>query len=54
MILLVKSKLEIVRIGLSSAQREFMADMILANGQTVGELMASGGGQRLLAEVNEP
>ncbi len=32
-LLLIKSKLEIVRIGLSSVEREFMADLVLPGGQ---------------------
>ena len=32
-LLLIKSKLEIVRIGLSSVEREFMADLVLPSGQ---------------------
>lgn len=52
LILVVKSKLEIIRLGLSSAQREFMADLILANGQTVSEMMATPG-NRLLAQSTE-
>lgn len=37
--LLLKSKLEIVRIGLSSVEREFMADMVLPGGATVFEAL---------------
>lgn len=40
-LLLVKSKLEIVRLGMSSVRHEFMADLVLANGQTVAEMIAS-------------
>lgn len=54
-LLLVKSKLEIVRLGMSSVRHEFMADLVLANGKTVAEMMASDDGQRLLppAEVRQ-
>jgi hypothetical protein len=52
LILVVKSKLEIVRLGLSSAQREFMADLVLSNGQTVSEMMATPG-NRLLSQSTE-
>ncbi len=34
-VLLVKAKLEAVRIGLSSVEKEFAADLMLSNGQTV-------------------
>lgn len=36
-LLLIKSKLEIVRIGLSSLEKEFLADLILPDGHTAGE-----------------
>jgi hypothetical protein len=36
-LLLIKSKLEIVRIGLSSFEREFLADMVLPDGRTAAE-----------------
>jgi hypothetical protein len=39
-VLLVKAKLESVRIGLSSVEREFAADMLLANGKTAHEQIA--------------
>ena len=39
-VLLVKAKLEAVRIGLSSVDREFAADLLLANGKTVHEQIA--------------
>jgi hypothetical protein len=34
MLLLLKAKLEIVRMGLSTVEREFMADMVLPSGRT--------------------
>lgn len=40
MLLLLKSKLEIVRLGLSSVEREFMADMVLPSGKTAYEALA--------------
>lgn len=36
-LLLLKSKLEIVRLGVVSLEHEFMADMVLPNGGTVAE-----------------
>jgi hypothetical protein len=42
MLLLLKSKLEIVRLGLSSVEREFMADLILPGGKTAYEALADG------------
>jgi hypothetical protein len=39
-VLLVKAKLEAIRIGLSSIEREFAADLLLANGKTVHEQIA--------------
>lgn len=39
-VLLVKAKLEAVRIGLSSVDREFAADLLLSNGKTVHEQIA--------------
>jgi len=53
LILVVKSKLEIVRLGLSSAQREFMADLVLSNGQTVSEMMATPGNRLLPQSTSE-
>jgi hypothetical protein len=32
---MLKAKLELVDIGVSSVEREFLADMVLANGQTM-------------------
>jgi hypothetical protein len=39
-LLLLKSKLEIVRIGLSGVEKEFMADMILPGGETVHQVLS--------------
>jgi hypothetical protein len=39
-LLMLKSKLEIVRMGFSSVEREFMADLVLPNGQTAYETFA--------------
>jgi hypothetical protein len=38
-LLVCKAKLELVEIGLSTVEREFLADIALPNGQTVGEFM---------------
>lgn len=35
--LLVKAKLEAVESGISTVEREFLADVVVPNGQTVGE-----------------
>jgi len=35
-VLLVKAKLHVVQLGLNTAEREFLADMVLPNGQSVG------------------
>lgn len=40
MVLLLKSKLEIVRLGITTVEREFLADMVLPNGGTVHEQLA--------------
>jgi hypothetical protein len=40
MLLLLKAKLEIVRIGFSTVEHEFMADMVLPSGETVSALLA--------------
>jgi hypothetical protein len=40
LLLMLKAKLEVVRIGLSSVEREFMADMVLPNGNTVHHELA--------------
>lgn len=37
LLLLVKAKLEAVQLGLSTFEREFLADIFLANGRTVHE-----------------
>jgi L-rhamnose mutarotase len=39
LVLLVKAKLEIIASGTSSFENEFLADTLLANNQTVGEVM---------------
>ena len=39
MLLLIKAKMEIIEAGLSSVEREFLADVMTADGRTVGELM---------------
>jgi hypothetical protein len=41
LLLMVKSKLEIVRLGMSDARHEFMADLVLANGKTIAEMVAA-------------
>jgi hypothetical protein len=38
-LLVCKAKLELVELGLSTVEREFLADIALPNGQTVGEFM---------------
>jgi hypothetical protein len=40
MLLLLKAKLEIVRMGLASIEHEFMADMVLPSGDTAGQVLA--------------
>jgi hypothetical protein len=37
LLLLLKSKLEAIRLGVSSAEKEFLADLVLENGRTVHE-----------------
>src|SRR5580704_54479 len=37
LLLLVKAKLEVVRMGALTAEREFLADLVLPNGQTAHE-----------------
>jgi hypothetical protein len=37
LVLLVKAKLEIVRMGQSTVEQEFLANVVLPNGDTVGE-----------------
>ena len=39
-LLALKTKLELVALGVSSVEREFMADMVLGNGRTVQENLA--------------
>jgi hypothetical protein len=34
-VLVLKAKLEMVQLGLSSVEKEFMADLVMANGQTM-------------------
>ncbi len=36
-LLLVRAKLELVELGISTIEREFLADIALPNGQTVGD-----------------
>lgn len=38
-VLLVKAKLELARLGVSTVEREFMADLVLPNGQTLHTAM---------------
>lgn len=38
-VLLVKAKLEAVHLGLSTIEREFLADIYLPDGRTVGQVM---------------
>lgn len=40
LLLLIKSKLEAVREGATTIEREFLADMLMPDGQTVGEWTA--------------
>jgi hypothetical protein len=40
-VLTIKAKLELVRIGLSTVEREFMADMLLPDGSTVGKTVGA-------------
>lgn len=39
LLLLVKAKIETIEAGLSSVEREFLADVMTADGRTVGEVM---------------
>ena len=39
-VLLVKAKLEIVQLGLSSAEREFLADLVLPDGRRMHQALA--------------
>lgn len=41
-VLLVKAKLELIALGVSSVEREFLADLVLANGATVHDSIAEG------------
>jgi hypothetical protein len=52
-LLLVKSKLEMVRLGVSTIEREFLADLVLPGGKTVHHAMAANI-QRALAEGKMP
>lgn len=56
LLLLLKAKLEAVRLGVSTTEKEFLADMVLDNGRTVHEnmpdLLASGA--RLLTQGDRP
>lgn len=38
-LLMLKAKLELVRIGISTVEREFMADLVLPNGSTVAHML---------------
>lgn len=40
LLLLVKAKLEMIALGLSTVEREFLADIFLADGRTVHETLA--------------
>lgn len=40
-LLLVKAKLEMIGTGETTVEREFLADMLLPNGQTVGKAMVA-------------
>lgn len=40
LVMVVKAKLEAVESGISTLEREFLADVVLPNGQTVGERIA--------------
>jgi hypothetical protein len=39
-LLIVKAKLELIEMGLSTVEREFLADIALPNGRTVGEWLS--------------
>jgi hypothetical protein len=41
LVLLVKAKLEIVRMGVSSFEREFLADLLLPNGETAHQTIGT-------------
>ncbi len=40
LLLVIKAKLEAVETGISTIEREFLADVMLGTGQTVGELVS--------------
>jgi hypothetical protein len=50
-ILLVKAKLEAIRLGVSTPEREFMPDLIVDDGRTLQEALAGGGMSRLLLKA---
>lgn len=59
--LVIKAKLEAVEVGISTIEREFMPDVLLQNGLTIGDVVESqreaiaGGGQlRLLPGKTKP
>lgn len=58
--LVIKAKLEAVEAGISTIEREFLPDVLLPSGQTIGSLvheqkeaLASGAGLRLLTAGGE-
>jgi hypothetical protein len=53
-LLLVKAKLEAIRLGLSTAPREFMADLVTDDGRTLEEVLAGGGMPQLLLAAGPP
>ena len=57
LLLLLKAKLEAVRLGVSSAEHEFLADLVLENGRTVHvdlpELLRLGMGARQLTQGSQ-
>jgi hypothetical protein len=53
-ILLVKAKLEAIRLGLSTPEREFMADMVTDDGRTLEEVLNAGDSPRLLGPKTTP
>ena len=52
--MLVKAKLEYVALGLSTVEREFLADVFLPNGRTVHEELAAGIQQAYLDGASMP
>ena len=40
LVLIVKAKLEAIEAGISTLEREFLADIIMPNNQTVGQWLA--------------